>query len=151
MIRKGGINGWLEAHKPAASRRTHLMCAAMMWSIVGATLLVFGASWTLGSASAFSPVLLLMAAVIGVVKARLILRRSAHRISRRILHRGDGKCLGGFLSWRLWILVALMASTGRSLRMTLIPVSVVGVVYTSIGVALVAASRSIWRIRMAVA
>lgn len=144
------IASWLEAHKPGASRRTHLMCAALMWSIVGAALLFFGAWWTLRSANAVAPLLLLIAAVIGLVKARLVLRRSADRISRRILSRGDGNCVGGFLSWRVWILVALMATTGRLLRMTPIPLPVVGVVYASVGVALVSASRSIWRIWMAV-
>jgi len=143
-----GSIGWFDAHKPAASRGAHLLCAAMMWSIVGTALLGFGVYWTLGSAGVYSPWLLLAAAIVGLVKARLVLRRSADRIARRILHRGDGHCLGGFLSWRLWLLVAVMATAGRMLRMTSIPRWVIGVVYASVGVALLAGSRSIWRYRM---
>lgn len=143
------MNGWFETHKPAASSRAHLMCAAMLWSITGTTLMIVGAWWTLRSVPTVAPFLLLLAAAIGVIKARLVLMRSADRIGNRILRRGDGKCLGGFLSWRLWILVALMATAGRLIRASSVPAYLVGVVYASVGIALVSASRSLWRFWMA--
>jgi hypothetical protein len=146
-----GIARWFDAHKPVASRRTQLMCAALMWSIVGALMLTCGAWWALGAAGASALIVIPIAVAIGLLKARFVLRGSAHRIIRRILRHGDGKCLGGFLSWRFWIVVALMASTGRLLRMTAIPLSVVGALYTVVGVALVSASRSLWRAWMAIA
>jgi hypothetical protein len=121
------------------------MCAALMWVIVGGVLLAVGAKWTLQSGVAFAPLLLMAAAATGVVKAQLILRHTAHQIGSRILTRGDGKCLGGFLSWRFWMLVAVMAASGRVLRTMPIPIAIVGFVYTAVGVALISGSRITWR------
>ena len=42
---------WLNTfrHKPAAKARTHLLLAALMWTIVGAMLLTVGAHWLLAA------------------------------------------------------------------------------------------------------
>jgi len=86
-----------------------------------------------------------LAVVVGALKARYILARSAHQIIDRILLRGDGHCFGGFLSWRTWGLVVVMAGTGRLLRAVLLPQLLVGTLYTAIGTALVLASWDLWR------
>ena len=140
-----GINNWLEAHKPAASRRAHLLCASIMWTLVGGTLMVFGIRWILESGAALSIVILAAALTVGVLKSRFVLKRAADGIGTRIIRRGDGQCLGGFLSWRLWVLVAVMVGAGRLLRATPLPLSIIGFAYTLAGTALAHASRNIWR------
>ena len=89
--------------------------------------------------------LVLAAAVLGSAKARFVLRRSARRIIDRIRARGDGRCLGGFLSPATWAFVLAMVLLGRLLRAGWLPRTVVGFVYVAVGVALLLASGYIWQ------
>ena len=138
---------WLKTYKPAASRRSQLLCAALMWGIVGVALSTCGVWWSIQTEGLYAPLILTGALVAGLFKSIVVLKPSADRIGKRIMERGDGACLGGFLSWRLWVLVVLMSSTGSWLRSTGVPRSVLGFVYTAVGVALLTASWNLWRIR----
>ena len=133
----------LSAYKPAASVRTQLLLAAMMWMGVGSGLLVFGVRWM--QAAGTPRIALLIAVMLGLLKLRLILIRTAGRTIDRICSRGDGRCVGGFLSWRAWLMVLLMAGAGRLLRGSDLPMSVVAFVYIVAGVGLLPASVTFWR------
>ncbi len=137
------VQEWLNAHKPATSARYHLLLAALMWTIVGAVLLLCGARWVLAAPTAYSWALLAVAVLAGVCKARFVLGRAARRLIGRIDARGDGRCIGGFLSVRTWALVAAMALAGRMLRGGA-PRVLVGLVYVAVGTALLLAGRHIW-------
>ncbi|HRX87555.1 MAG TPA: hypothetical protein P5572_21220 [Phycisphaerae bacterium] len=143
------MRAWLHRYKPSASRVTHLLLAGLMWSAVGTILCIAGGRWLYlawGFSGAFA--LLVAGAVAGgLAKARFALAPAANRIAERIRVRGDGNCLGGFLSLRTWGLVVLMSVTGRVLRALPIPRTILGFLYTLIGVALVVASRRLWRAR----
>ena len=120
------------------------MAAAMMWSLAGAGILAAGCSWIFRSGSAASVPVLVLALGTGAAKARFVLDRTARRILTRIESRGDGRCLGGFLSWKSWLLVAAMVLLGRLLRASPLPLIVRGGVYAAIGAALLIASRLLW-------
>ncbi len=135
---------WAEKFKPAASARVHVGVAAVMWTVVGAVLVALGLYWTRPAGSMW-PALLVVAAAIGVIKARLVLAKAARRILDRIRTRGDGQCLGGFISWKTWLLVIGMMMLGRLLRGGLLPRPVVGFIYEAIGVALLTGAIGLWR------
>ena len=139
----------LDTLKPAASIRPHLLLAATMWSLVGLGLCVLGVRWTLSAAPGEVAWLLTAAAVAGILKARFVLDKAAGRIDSRIRARGDGRCLGGFLSLRSWLLVLFMAAGGRLLRGGVLPLSIIGPIYTAVGIALAVASRVLWRAYLA--
>ncbi|MFH0981076.1 MAG: hypothetical protein V2A79_06015 [Planctomycetota bacterium] len=139
------MSPWVETFKPAASRRTHLLLAAVMWTVVGALLFYFGSRWVLQAHVSHAYLQIAAAAGLGVVKARFVLDRAAGRIIARIRARGDGRCLGGFLSFKSWGLVVFMVGAGRLLRRGLLPAPVVGLLYTAIGTALVVGARNFWR------
>jgi len=136
----------LERWKPRAAGRTQLLLAGALWTIVGTLLLGFGARWTF---EAFGPRTGLLATVLaiaaGLLKGRFVLDRAAVRITDRIAERGDGRCAGGFLSWRSWLLVVLMAAAGRLLRGGLLSHAVVGPLYAAIGAGLLFSSRTAWK------
>lgn len=134
----------LKAYKPAASARTHLLLAAFMWSVVGTLLLLFGLRWAIGAALPYGGVLLACALFAGLLKGHFILRRAARRTIARIESRGDGRCIGGFLSAPTWGFVVLMMLLGYWLRHGLLPRAIVGLVYVAVGVALASASRRLW-------
>jgi hypothetical protein len=117
----------------------------MMWSVVGGALLVFGVRWVLEDPTPIDVVLIGVAVVVGWLKSRFVLVRVADRIVERIRARGDGRCIGGFLSLRTWGLVAVMVIAGRVARSGLFSHHAVGLVYILVGTSLVLASRVPWR------
>lgn len=139
------MRAWLDAHKPAGSARVHLLLAAMMWTLVGIALLVFGVSQVRTGHLASDALLLVLAAAAGWAKGRFVLDRAARRVIERIRTRGDGRCIGGFLSLRTWALVALMVVAGRTLRHSFVPAVIVGLAYAAVGTALLVATRRLWQ------
>jgi hypothetical protein len=135
---------WLETCKPVASSRTQLWLAGVMWSFVGVGLLCVGAYWLFTRAEAFGFVILLAAAGLGFGKSLLVLDRTADRIINRIKARGEDRCVGGFLSPRVWILVIAMILLGRILRTIGLPRPLLGLIYGAVGVGLLFSSRHIW-------
>ncbi len=135
----------LHRFKPAAPASAHLLLAGFLWTVVGSLLAFFGALWIVEAWPGPGGWLgVLAAAAVGWGKSRWVLDRSAGRISARILERGDGKCLGGFLSWKTWGLVALMSGGGRLLRATVGAGGPVGLLYLAVGVGLFRSSRIFW-------
>lgn len=138
------MQAWLERWKPAASARTHLLLASAMWTVVGSALLYFGVRWTLMPDLWQTTVILLVAATLGVLKGRFILEHAATRTIERIRTRGNGRCLGGFLSPTTWGLVVFMMVAGRVLRSGILPMPITGAIYAAIGIALLLTSRKLW-------
>lgn len=136
---------WTERLKPSAPARRHLLLAAAMWSAVGSALATVGTVWTVRAPHPMSPWLLPIAVAFGLLKARLILDRAGRRIVERIEARGDGRCLGGFLSLQSWALVVVMVVGGRLLRAGGVDLHLVGLLYVLVGTGLLVASRIPWR------
>jgi len=140
------MRSWQEDYKPRASRHVQVLLAAAMWTAVGGGLLSFGAYWITGGRLSLAGAGLLLAGVVaGVAKSRLVLDRTAAKILSRIASRGEGRCVGGFLSVRSWLLVLGMIILGRVLRGGVLPTPAVGVLYVAIGTGLLASSRVAWR------
>ena len=135
----------LTRFKPAASARTHLLLAALMWTVVGSVLLVVGVRWLLQADPPYVWVLLVLAVAVGWGKGHFVLARAAQRMLARIISRGDGFCLGGFLAPVSWAFVLAMILLGRLLRGGLLPRSLVGWLYVAVGSALLIGCRLLWR------
>lgn len=135
---------WLERYKPAVSCRTHLLAAAILWTVVGAVLACIGVRFTFMGDARVALVVLVCAAAAGILKALFVLGRTANRAIDRILVRGDGRCLGGFFSWKTWLFVLLMVTLGRLLRSNGVTPLLIGFIYTAVGTALLVASRHFW-------
>lgn len=139
------MNRRIASLTPTAPARVHLVLAALLWTVVGVVLAVVGGRWAVHAAPRGLAWWMAAAVLVGLVKARLVLVRVAARIAARIRARGDGRCVGGFLSARSWALVAVMAGGGRLLRASPVPTVVVGLLYLAVGVALASASLALWR------
>lgn len=127
--------------KPAASVTTHLFVAALLWSLIGIYLAVRGVLLR-ENGSLWLPVL---AVVVGVAKSRLVLDHTARKNISRIMGRGEGSCLGGVYSWRMWGFIVLMMLFGRLLRTSGLSGWIVGMVYLAVGAALFWSSRLFWQ------
>lgn len=130
--------------KPAARARTQVLLAAVLWTLVGAGLFTAGTVWMGRSHSPWLVGLLALGAGLGLAKGHLLLSRTARRAAARIARRGDGTCLGGFLSWQSWLFVVVMMTAGAMLRRSALPRTALGVVYVAVGIALLWGSRVFW-------
>lgn len=139
------MSDWVRKFKPAASARAQLLAAGCVWTLVGSGLLAAGLYWSRSFPRPEFLLLIATAACLGLLKARIALARTARRITDRICRRGDGRCLGGFLSWRMWLFAASMILLGRVLRASPLPVPVIAFVYQTVGVALLIGAISFWR------
>ncbi|MGD9254084.1 MAG: hypothetical protein PVG92_09150 [Holophagae bacterium] len=135
---------WANRFKPAAAVPTQLLLAWLMWAAVGSALVGVGIRWSWEAEAGVAPVIAAAAAAVGWVKSRLVLDRAAKGVVERIRSRGDGRCLGGFLSFRSWALVVFMMLAGRVLRQTLVR-GVAGPLYIAVGTALCLSSRISWQ------
>lgn len=136
--------GIMRALTPAASRRTHLLAAALLWTAVGSSLALLGLPLLLEHPAGTAIPAAALAAAAGLFKARLTVIPAARRIAGRIERRGDGRCLGGFLSWKTWIFVLLMGALGRLVRALPAPSTLRGGILIAVAVALLAGAAVFW-------
>lgn len=122
----------------------HLKLAWLMWVLVGTILATVGTHWIWQSSFGAAAPIIVVSIAVGLLKSRLVLDRVAHTTIDRIRIRGDGRCLGGFLSVHSWGLVLVMIVGGRLLRGTLAHATV-GPLYLAVGTALCVSSRLTWR------
>ena len=139
------MSSWFETYKPAGSSQFQLLLAAVMWSAVGVGLASAGGYWLLTSAGNRILLMMVFAMCIGMGKSLLILDRAVHRFANRIQRRGEGKCMGGFLSLKGWAMVGGMMLLGRFLRNVGIPLPVLGILYAGVGIGLLVSSRIFWQ------
>lgn len=138
------VRHYLERWKPAASARTHLLLAALLWTCVGTGLSIAGIRWSASSGFLWTLILLALGVSVGLAKGRYALEKTARVSAARMASRGDGKCLGGFLSWQSWLLVLGMMAAGYLLRRSGVPKPLLGFLYVAIGTALLRGSRVYW-------
>jgi hypothetical protein len=132
-----------DTFKPAATCSVHLLTGAVVWSLVGLLLALRG-GWNMLALPDFAWWWLAVAVIVGLLKGQLVFVRSARRSVRRIIERGDGKCLGGFIAIKNWFLIIAMIVMGKLLRMSSLHGSIVWGVYIAAGSALALSSRIFW-------
>ncbi len=131
--------------KPRGSLRQQMFLAALMWSAVGIFLFARGVLNIVVLDDSLKYLWVSIALLAGLLKAKIILEKTAARIAARILGRSSDSCLFGFLSGKSWFLIALMIIMGKLLRATPLSRSLVWSVYVAIGAALFASSRILWK------
>jgi hypothetical protein len=130
------VRAKMEAWKPGVSRSVLLRIAGVAWMGVAIFLDGLSFSWL----RAETPGRAVVAALIGIACALFIHRfgflRVADRNVARILPMEGRRCAFGFMSWKSYILVAVMISMGYFLRHSSLPKLYLSVLYTAIGTAL---------------
>lgn len=132
----------LAKFKPATTRKTKLLFAAIFWALVGSILLLRGASLLV---SGEHYLFLAGGLILGTVKATMVFERSARKNIKRILRQKEGTCLGAVFTFKAWGVVLAMILMGRFLRHLGLPVQVYGGVVVAVGWGLLWASRLIWQ------
>ena len=125
----------LERFKPGIPKGQLYFVACAAWSVAGIVLCYRGG---VALARAEAPVLVLAGLGAGVAFYRFMFVRIPRRHIRRIDSTPHpSPCAFSFLDWKGYGMMALMISLGVTLRMShIVSDSVLGVLYTSMGVAL---------------
>ena len=127
--------------KPGVSRKTHLLLAALLWTIIGSALIISGSSLLILKDKIL---LVFPALLLGSAKSLFILDKSAKKSISRIQLMADGSCLGAVYSVKTWLLVASMMALGYLLRNSTISSTLIGAVYVTVGCSLLFSSRFGW-------
>lgn len=127
-----------------ASRRTHLLLAELLWTVVGTGLFSVGTYWVLRRYGPAGAVYLLPFAALGFAKGFFVLDRVARKAVQRIRTRGDGRHVLGLFSLRMWTVALSMMALGQLLRHTELPRADLGFAYVAVGAGLLFASRNMW-------
>jgi hypothetical protein len=135
------LKGFLVRYKPGASISTHLMLGALIWSIVGFFLMANG--YFLASLADQSW-LIFLGLALGTAKGLFVLDQVARKNIKRIQGFEPKACIGSVYSYKTWLLVMMMIVLGRTLRMTILPGEIVGVIYLAVGWGLMLSSRLMW-------
>ncbi len=131
----------LSSFKPAASRKTLLLVAALIWTVVGVFLFLRGGRVLVVGQHYY---MFAAAVILGSIKGIVVLKRSALKNIARILDKRDGVCLGAVFSGQTWGLILLMVVMGKLLRAGGFP-QLYGFIVSGVGVGLLLASIVIWR------
>jgi hypothetical protein len=146
---------WWDKFTPRASVRVQMFSAAVMWLVGLGFLLVRGVGFILALVRDAHPavwsiaLLVIVAIVIGAIKARYILIRYADKAVARIQTRGHA-CYFGFFAWSSWLFILVMMGGGIVLRQfTPLPhydwgLVLLAVLYIAVGTGLAIADRIFW-------
>ena len=139
----------LHKYKPGIERHYLLALAGGMWLGVGCLLLAFSYTWLHTRAG----VEILVFAGTGILAALAISRFGFLKIVdknvRRILPMEGKRCAFAFMSWKSYILVAVMVTMGIVIRHSPFPKTYLSILYTGIGGALILSSIRYWKVFLA--
>ena len=126
--------------KPAVNKRVLLFLAGFMWLGVGTMLLFLSFSWL----NAFRARGSFLFGGIGLMVALVVhhfgFLKIVDKNLGRILPMEGTKCVFSFITWKSYIIVAVMVAMGALLRHSAIPKPYLSILYIGIGMALLLSS-----------
>lgn len=140
------MNKKFENLKPAVKKSVLLFLSGIMWFCVGIMLNTFAIQWLI----IYGKILSFLYAGVGFIIALAIHHFGFLRVADKNLGRidllGEKPCVFSFMSWKSYILVAIMVSLGITLRHSSIPKQYLAILYIGIGLALMLSSIRYFRI-----
>jgi hypothetical protein len=132
--------------KPSVDKSVLIFLSFFVWVAVGTVLLLFAYSWLTASevksASLFAGMGLGAALVIHHFGFLKIVDKNLGRI----LPMEGKKCAFSFMTWKSYIIVAVMVAMGTALRHSAIPKTFLSVLYIGIGLSLILSSMRYLRV-----
>ena len=126
--------------KPAVDKSALIFLSFFIWVVVGTLLLLFAYSWL--KASQINRPFLFVG--LGVAAALMIhhfgFLKIVDKNLGRLLPMQGKKCVFSFMTWKSYIIVALMVTMGTLLRHSAIPKTYLSILYIGIGLSLILSS-----------
>ena len=126
--------------KPAVNKRVLLFLAGFMWFGVGTMLLFLSFSWLKAFQVHDSFLVGGMGVAVALVVHHFGFLKIVDKNLSRILPMEGTKCIFSFITWKSYIIVAVMVAMGALLRHSPIPKPYLSMLYIGIGLALILSS-----------
>ena len=132
--------------KPGVERRYLLAMAGGMWLGVGILLLSFSYAWLHSLPASWMVFLGGCGITAALIISRFGFLKIVDKNVRRIIPMEGKPCAFAFMSWKSYILVAIMVGMGITIRRSSFPKPYLSVLYTGIGLALILSSVRYWKV-----
>jgi hypothetical protein len=136
----------LDHYKPGVNKNYLLFLSGLMWISVGILLLSFATHWLAN----FNNTIRIICTCIGIIMALTIhhfgFLRVVDKNLGRILPMEGKPCVFSFMSWKSYLIVAIMMTMGIMLRHSSVPKQYLSVIYIGIGLALFLSSIRYFRV-----
>jgi hypothetical protein len=126
--------------KPAVNKRVLLFLAGFMWLGVGTMLLFLSFSWLHAFRAHGSFLFTGIGVIVALVVHHFGFLKIVDKNLGRILPMEGTKCVFSFITWKSYVVVAVMVAMGALLRHSPIPKPYLSIVYIAIGLALLLSS-----------
>jgi hypothetical protein len=126
--------------KPAVNKRVLLFLAGLMWLSVGTMLLYLSFSWLNASHTHGAFLFAGIGVMVALVVHHFGFLKIVDKNLGRILPMEGSKCIFAFMTWKSYIIVAIMVAMGALLRQSAIPKPYLSIIYIGIGLALLLSS-----------
>jgi hypothetical protein len=129
----------LNLMKPAVSKSVLMLTAGFVWIAAGVILMSFAYTW-LHRVAAHALLFAGGGALLALAIHHFGFLRVVDKNLTRLLPIEGKRCLFAFMTWKSYILVAVMMAMGVTLRHSPLPKPYLAIVYLGIGLALVLSS-----------
>ncbi|MBN2013479.1 hypothetical protein JW960_29380 [candidate division KSB1 bacterium] len=130
----------LEKIKPVVNKNVLIFLSGLVWIAVGTMLVLLSYTWLHRSPNKHS----MQFAEAGVLAAMLIhhfgFLKIVDKNLGRLLPMEGKKCVFSFMTWKSYIMVAVMSTMGALLRQSRVPKPYLSIVYIGIGLSLILSS-----------
>jgi len=132
--------------KPSVRKEVLLFIAGLLWIMVGLLLLRYAAGWLAEPEGRFRWILVAAGTGAALIIHHFGFLRVVDKNLGRILPMEGGRCVFSFMSWKSYLLVAVMMGMGILLRFSPLPETWLSMLYLAIGLALILSSIRYFRV-----
>jgi len=126
---------YLKKFKPSVRNRYLLLISGLMWMGTGVMLNIFAYAWLAGTGGS-SYTFVISGIVAGLIIHHFGFLRIVDKNLGRIKPMSDRPCVFAFMSWKSYLLVAIMITLGITLRNSSVPRNWLSIIYIAMGSAL---------------
>ncbi len=134
------MNSRITNIKPAVNKEVLLFLAGFVWFGVGAMLLLLSFFWLNAFQVHGSVLFCAIGVAIAIVVHHFGFLKIVDKNLGRILPMEGTKCIFSFITWKSYVIVAVMVAMGTLLRHSPIPKPYLSMLYIGIGLALILSS-----------
>lgn len=132
--------------KPAVKKPVLLFLSGIMWFCVGIMLNSFATHWLIDHGTNLSFLFAGSGFLLALIIHHFGFLKVVDKNLCRISHLKDKPCIFSFMSWKSYILIAVMITLGITLRHSSIPKQYLAIIYIGIGLALMLSSIRYFRV-----
>lgn len=126
--------------KPTVRKKYLILISGLIWILIGLLLNHYAFNWLKDSSYENSYIYIIAGIVLALIIHHFGFLRVVDKNLGRIRSLKPEACVFAFMSWRSYLLVALMMGMGIALRHSALPRNILSVVYIGIGLALILSS-----------